>query len=90
MPNTNVNEWIITYYVSRLNPISFTIEEHLNVDTDEKYYIYYITVLGEKIHQSEHYAKTLEEANSKSLRMIKKFLEDFNTSVNESKNVLID
>lgn len=90
MPNTNVDEWIITYYTSRLKPISFIIEEHHNIETNKKYYIYYITVLEEKIHQSENYAKTLEEANSKSLRMIKKFLEDFNASVRESQNILID
>lgn len=85
MPEINTDEWIITFYSFKLKPISFIIEEHLNIENGKKYFMYYITVLEEKIHQSENYASSMEEATSKSLKMISKMLHDFNISVQEFK-----
>ena len=73
-----LNNWdtFLTTYDKKDFPLSFTIEEHTNIETKDYYAIIYLNVLKEKIHQSEKYCKSFDEAEEIGKRMLSKFVDD--------------
>jgi hypothetical protein len=77
------DEWMTTSSKADLFPITYSIEEHYNFEENKRYFLVYLTVLEEKIHQSEKYTETFVKAEEYAKKMIIKFFNDFKTSIDK-------